>query len=405
VFCPSCGATVSDIVLERPNQPESDAASNVVMAPATRRVRPAVIVGSVIAVVAVIAVVGRNHGGTTAAPTTVPAAATSTTSTTSPTPSSTTTTTQSGPDYTLTQTFEDFAGGARTKTVLYGLTSGSHLLRIDIDRGVIATRRLFGQTGNDAVSVLNGGALVAQGSSAEIVADGPAAMPIVITDDLPRAAVFASQSHDRIWDVERGRATVLTTDGAAVGPGIDIPSGEAIGIDGAALVIQTSVGAFRLDPATSHPQLLSPNPVIAWSPALLVDVACDATLVCELRVVDRARGVVKELSTTAASGPDHFGRGHLSPDGSQLARLADPIDSINRLQLVDLTTGAVRDLGLLSSAGLAAMAWSPDGSWLFWVDSNGALHGHHTGSASSISIVGGGHIPSLLAIAATGASR
>jgi hypothetical protein len=230
-------------------------------------------------------------------------------------------------------------------------------------------------------------------------------MPIVVTDNLPRAAVFAAPSHARIWDVERGRATVLTTDGGAVGPGIDIPSGQAIGVDGGALLIQTSVGAFRLDPATSHAQLLSPNPLMAWGPAKLVDVACDATLVCELRVVDRASGATKELPTTAASGPDRFGRGQLSPGGTQLAGLADPVESINRLQLVDLTTGAVQDLGLLSSAGLAAIAWSPDGSWLFWVDSNGALHGHHAGSASSISIIGGGHIPSLVAIAATTASR
>jgi hypothetical protein len=390
-------------VLERPSQPETDAPSDVVTA--ARRVRPAVIVGAVIAVIAVIAVVGRNHGGTTAAPTTVPAAATSTTSTTSPLP--TTTAAPPGPDYTLTQTFEDFAGGSHTQTVLYGLTSGSHLLRIDIDHGVIATRRLFAQTGNDSVSVLKGGALVAQGSSAEIVADGPAATPIVVTDDLPRATVFAAPSHDRIWMVEGGRAAMLTTDGAAVGPGLDIPSGEAIGVDGAALVVQTSVGAFRLDPATSHPQLLSPNPVMAWSATELVDVPCDATLICQLRVVNRATGAARVLPTTAASGPDHFGRGQLSPNGAQLARLADPVetDGLNRLQLVDLATGAVQDLGLLSSAGLAAAVWSSDGSWLFWVDSNGGLHGRHAGSASSISISGSGHIPPLVAIAATGASR
>lgn len=132
-----------------------------------------------------------------------------------------------------------------------------------------------------------------------------------------------------------------------------------------------------------------PGIVVAVGAATwLVDV-CDARYRhCRDEVVDASTGVRRALRHAAAVGPPYTyswpPTGVISPGGGTAAILAIGRYGELTAQLIDLRTGASRDLNLgLGSPGAAdspgggandqSMAWSPDGRWLFVAASGGRL--------------------------------
>jgi hypothetical protein len=147
-----------------------------------------------------------------------------------------------------------------------------------------------------------------------------------------------------------------------------------------------------------------PGTVVAVGSATwLVDV-CDAQYRhCRDEVVDATTGSRRAVPGPAAIGASYIfswpPTGVISPDGSTAAVAENGRDGLGTVLLIDLRTGATRDLdvvadepgGNLSLGGDASeqsMAWSPDGRWLFVAASGGKLVAvdPQTGRAQSLGV-------------------
>jgi hypothetical protein len=104
---------------------------------------------------------------------------------------------------------------------------------------------------------------------------------------------------------------------------------------------------------------------VAINAKLIVDISCDAHLVCQWRVTDRATGASRVLPGKVSNDVlTSGGGGSLSGDGRWMAYLVAPGDVL----AVDLNTGQERRF---SEARLTAYwgllpTWSNDSRWLFW---------------------------------------
>lgn len=156
---------------------------------------------------------------------------------------------------------------------------------------------------------------------------------------------------------------------------------------GDVLVTDGDFGVYDTGPGWDRPL---PGMVVAVGPATwLVDV-CDVQYRhCRDEVVNAVTGSRRALPGSPATGaPYYFSwppTGVISPDGSTAA-VAENGPTSRRLtvHLINLRTGAVRDLNVpIGGPGSdfpfgggdneQAMAWSPDGRWLFVAASGGKL--------------------------------
>jgi hypothetical protein len=132
-----------------------------------------------------------------------------------------------------------------------------------------------------------------------------------------------------------------------------------------------------------------PGTVIAVGPTEWLVDACDPLyLHCRDEVVNASSGSRRAVPGAAPTGPYYyFGwppTGVISPDGSTAAVAESGRNEQLTVHLVDLRTGATRDLnvpvgmsgGDLEVGGNAnenSMVWSPDGRWLFVAATGGKL--------------------------------
>ena len=132
-----------------------------------------------------------------------------------------------------------------------------------------------------------------------------------------------------------------------------------------------------------------PGTVIAIGPTEWLVDACDPLgLHCRDEVVDASSGSRRAVPGAPPAGPYYyFGwppTGVISPDGSTAAVAESGRNERLTVHLVDLRTGATRDLnvpvglpdGDLDVGGNAnenSMVWSPDGRWLFVAATGGKL--------------------------------
>jgi len=130
-----------------------------------------------------------------------------------------------------------------------------------------------------------------------------------------------------------------------------------------------------------------PGTVIAVGPTeWLVDVCNALYTSCRDQVVNIATGSRRALPGPASTDPYYFSwppTGVISPDGSTAAVAENGRGGLATAHLIDLRTGAVRDLNVplgeagsdlpLGGANQYSMAWSPDGRWLFVAAAGGKL--------------------------------
>jgi Tol biopolymer transport system component len=95
-----------------------------------------------------------------------------------------------------------------------------------------------------------------------------------------------------------------------------------------------------------------------------------------------------------------FDRGRVSPDGRWLARVGRGGSS---LQVVDLSTGALRDLVTEGDGLVSDLAWSPDGHWLFWLGAD-QITTWKVGTADPVVLSGIGPVPDVVALTASGSN-
>jgi hypothetical protein len=170
------------------------------------------------------------------------------------------------------------------------------------------------------------------------------------------------------WVDVGGRIRLVDGRGRPFGPAIPVPPG-ASDISGWAdgrgyLLFQTSSGWYEARPERTV--RVTPGNVIAVGAGRYLVSGCRSGG-CVEEVVDRATGRRTALGPAQAAVGNP---GVVSPDDSVAAR-ADPRTS--RLLLTDLDTGRDRSLPVLPDADRQALAWAPDGRWLFAADRRGHL--------------------------------
>ncbi len=166
---------------------------------------------------------------------------------------------------------------------------------------------------------------------------------------------------------------------------------------GDVLVTDNSFTVYDTGPGWDRPV---PGTVIAVGPTEWRVDGCDALYSeCRNEVVDVSSGTLRALPGPAPPDPFYFSwppTGVISPDGSTAAVAENGRNEQLTLHLVDLRTGATRDLGLplaapdgsLPAGGESSMVWSPDGRWLFVATAGGKLLAvdPRTGRAESLGV-------------------
>jgi len=156
--------------------------------------------------------------------------------------------------------------------------------------------------------------------------------------------------------------------------------------DGRGDVLVTT-GSFEVYDAGPGWDRILPGTVVAVGRAeWLVDVCNPLYTSCHDEVVDIATGSRRVLPGPAPIEPYLFTwppTGVISPDGRTAAVAENGRGRQLTVHLIDLSTGAVRDLNVpvgelgsdltLGGANQYSMAWSPDGRWLFVAASGGKL--------------------------------
>ena len=393
---------MAGLVLE-PIAVDPDAGHDAVVLGASRanRWRTVAVAGAAVAIVAAVALVGRNGGGAAAPATTAPPTTEAPTST-SRTPR------RASASYTEDQAFLNFLG-VRSGVQLYGVVDDGSVVRMDLDSGTVAQRRL----GRDdrgqrpqAIFARTGGAVIVAPDRAVSVGDG--ADGIITFLAAQDTEVFPAKTATEVWLVHTagpvGRVAErrMVRNGAVNGTIPELPSGEVLGDDGTgALLVQIGAGVFRVTEGGGPPEPLSADPLVAWSAGALIEQRCDGGE-CLWDRVDRTSGDRRSLGA-APWGGSVLGA-ELSPDGTQLAYvggIGGPTSP--SVEVLDLATGqrtvldhAVTLTRIPPSNGLV---WSADGQWLFWVTDTGTLRAWQLGQERPQDVAGAGHIPALAAIA------
>jgi hypothetical protein len=397
--CSSCTPVVWEPVIEVITDTDDDG-EVVLTAPSRRWSRTAAALVGAAVVVAAIAVVGLNRGGTAAPP---PATA----STTAPSPVLPPGISASPPPFSESKALFGFLA-APTETILYGVGRGA-LLRIDLDRGAVTSRRLRGEDRTDppvAVFGADNAAVLAGTDQTVLVGDGPAGAFTPVAG--AGVVVFPSIDPRHIWTV---RVTAANTqaaqlqqlDGSPAGPTLTVTDGTVLGDDGTgSLLVQTNDGVVRFDPDGASAQRVTGDTLVAWSASTLVVQRCEAQQTCSWDVIDRATGATRSLGRPPPGAVEDGAQ--LSPDGAWLACLVvDPGASAPTLDAIELASGnrAVLDPSVMMPPNRNANAavWSPDGRWLFWLSDTGALQAWAAGSPGPVAVDNGGRIGSLVALA------
>jgi hypothetical protein len=190
----------------------------------------------------------------------------------------------------------------------------------------------------------------------------------------------------------------VTLTGHRVGPTISFPAHgpqlPATAVSdgrGDVLVASSSFTSYDAGPTWDRPL---PGTVIAIGPASWLTVICSGRSQhqhCHNELVDSADGTRRTLPGASEDEPFFFSwppAGVIAPDGRTAAVVGRVVvgrsgGPTNAVRLIDLRTGAARDLHVRiggpanflvgAAAGQDTMAWSPDSRWLFVASANGKL--------------------------------
>jgi hypothetical protein len=196
--------------------------------------------------------------------------------------------------------------------------------------------------------------------------------------------------------------SLVTLTGHRAGPvirfrpgGPQLPATAVSDGRGYVLVTDGNFGVYDAGPGWDR---RLPGTVVATGPADWLVVTCGPPQFrqCRNEVISIAGGSRRVLPGAAAAEPYQYAwppTGVIAPGGGTAAVAEYERDGRLTVHLINLRTGATRDLGVpLSPAGgdsnVSSMTWSPDGRWLFAA----ALGGHlaaisaRTGQAQSLGV-------------------
>jgi hypothetical protein len=302
----------------------------------------------------------------------------------------------------------------KSATALYGETPQQQLVRVDLDTGAVTIRNVpLGQ--DNPVQVIPRGDKIVVTSSASpmLVLNADLTGPAKEIDLDSGTQIYAGPGddlwavHDQGDDPSAPERTFqrVHVDGTPAGPLLALPPGSVTGADDAGrLQVYSYVAAYTavLDPNTGQPTRLAAGSPVGMNAKLIVDISCDAHLVCQWRVTDRASGATRVLpgqvsNEVLTSG----GGGSVSADGRWLAYLLSPGDVL----VIDLDTGQERRF---SEARLTAYwgllpTWSADSKWLFWAGGDNTYV--WSAGAAGAQKLGDGSLPAMTNLVAVPTGR
>jgi hypothetical protein len=194
------------------------------------------------------------------------------------------------------------------------------------------------------------------------------------------------------------------------GPGgPQIPSTAVSDGRGDVLLNSGNFTVYDAGPGWDH---VVPGNVIAVGAANWLIMGCDPSYRhCRYQVADTAAGTRRTLTGATPAAPYYFTwppTGVIAPDGATAAIAAEGRGHATTVHLVNLRTGAVKDLGVQlflpgtnlsfgTSTSEDSMAWSPDSRWLFVATGAGrlAVINVRTGRIQSLGI----RLPPVLQVA------
>jgi WD40 repeat protein len=222
-----------------------------------------------------------------------------------------------------------------------------------------------------------------------VVPDGKPArqLPAVLGEEGP---IFPGPTADQIWvrpsDDRQPVLTLATLAGKRLPGFIPVPSEssplEATG-DGAGYLLFPGVGGvYDARPGSLH--RISTGSLLAVGPTGWLALECDDQHRCQ-PVLIRRDGVRRTLHTLV---PPDGTSGVISPNGETAAMTTPGPNGTVGLYLLDLGSGRrqVLDVSVNQISDYGAVAFSPDGKWLFAVAADGSLAviDPRTGSVSSL---------------------
>ncbi len=227
---------------------------------------------------------------------------------------------------------------------------------------------------------------------AYVVPDGQPArqLPQTLNEDGP---VFPGPEPGQMWvrpaDDHQPVMALATLDGERLADFVRVPAGsssfEAVG-DGAGYLLYPGIGGvYAARPDGLH--RISTGALLAVGPTGWLVEECDAQYRCRMVLVGRLDGSRRTVPTTLVSRDQS---GVISPDGSTAAMMTTGQNGAAGLYLLDLVTGGRRtvDVALTQETQDGAIAFSPDGKWLFAITAGGelAVIDRRTGAVSDLDV-------------------
>jgi hypothetical protein len=197
------------------------------------------------------------------------------------------------------------------------------------------------------------------------------------------------EHHYWVQDTTNKRMTLVDQNGRSTGTSMPVqltggwpyPSTDGAGY----LLVNDDRGTYDVTPHAKR-KISSGWPIAVGAGRWLV-ADCPTKSRCQNVVVNPATGARRVLPGPAAANV--FIPGVISPDGSAAAVVRMTGDHLT-LHLIDLTSGADRTLNvpLADTSYDGAIAWSPDGRWLFAAADRGwlAVIDPNTGNTRSLGI-------------------
>jgi hypothetical protein len=387
VFCPSCGAPESGVVVETPSDSSADTGDGTGEVAARGIRRGTLLTGAGIAAVVIIAALaighGRNNNSSSASPTTS-AASTSTTEssgrTTLPTspgvglPLPPTPTTRPATTVRLTGTGPVLP--SRTGTVVWASVlpsghNGTDIVRYDLDTGDVSRVTLPLQGGFSLDLLPRTGGVLVGGAGLRFVSDDGAVANLSqqYTTVLPGPRPDEFYAGDAL-----GRAgPVQVVPGAVATSPVALPLGaQPIGTDdngGVLAVLNGSSSTYRVDATSGKVELVDPGRVLAMRDGTVVSFSCDAKASCQITARTAAgrslvleRGAVLDGRVAAIAKGGRWAAVTALGSGGEV----DPARP-NDVVVADLQTGAIASYpASLSMQRSGGLGWSDDGRYVFW---------------------------------------
>jgi hypothetical protein len=266
------------------------------------------------------------------------------------------------------------------------LSAGPMLVRIQFGTGTVTQvpLPLLGSTGPAQVAAGPGQVMIRPLDAVPgyTVPDGKPARGLPAS--LGRGGVmFPGPQAGQFWVTAGSSARpvlrLVSVSGGAASPTIRVPAGLAdfatTVADGQGYVLVQDKGAVY-DARPSGWRKVADGTLTAVGPSAWLISRCQGTDHCRSTVVNPVTRVSRALPGSAdlVTPDDAWPPGVVSPDGRFAAVLGRPQGQSAVLRLVDLRTGAGRQV-LVGHGGLAVdgFAWSPDSRWLFAAPGDGTL--------------------------------